>query len=107
MDRLDLQGWDIGTTDDFFNTVCEYIHEHNFDEQYIPVVKDDVFELDDVILEIRNKDELLGEIGHLDDDIVFVHYETGAMYSRYCSFQLDELQFLTSHVTDTYEEFSS
>ena len=101
MTTYKIDNWNIEETDDLYDLICEYIYQHNFDEEYIIESAD--IELDDVVLEIKDSESLHIEIGVLDESMAVANYKMGFLYTAPLKHEEDYVS-LQDHVKDVYSQ---
>ena len=101
MTTYKIDNWNLQETDDLYELICEYIHDNNFDEEYI--VESDGIELDDVVLEIKDSKFLHIEVGVLDENIAVANYKMGFLYTAPLTHEEDYVS-LQDHVKDVYSQ---
>ena len=104
MTTYDIQDLSVEQLDDLYDIICEYIYEHNFDEEYILGDKAADLELDDTTIEIKDKDAIHIEVGVIDDNIVLANYKMGFLYT-FPDNHADDYKYLQNHVEDTVQQF--
>ena len=100
MKIYNIDGWNDDQTNDLYDLICEYLHEHNFDEEYLT---GEAIELDDVVLEIKKAESQCIEVGLLDDSMVLVNFNSGFMHTLPYTHE-DDYSSLQQHVQDVFQE---
>ncbi|MBC8416937.1 hypothetical protein H8E06_01230 [bacterium] len=104
MRTYDIQELSVEQLDDLYDILCEYIYDHNFDEDYVIGADQEKVELDDTVIEVRDKDTVHIEVGIIDDQIALANYKMGFLYTS-TSTHPDDYQLLQDHVEDSVQQF--
>ena len=81
MKTFEITNLSVEQIDDLYDLICEYIYDHNFDEEYILSGDRELLELDDTAMEVRDSENLHIEVGTLDDNIVVANHKMGFLYT--------------------------
>ena len=100
MKIYNIDGWDDDQANDLYDLICEYLYEHNFDEEYL---LGEQVELDDVVLEIKEAETQCIEVGVLDANMVLINFKSGFMHT-YPYKHDDDYSSLQRHVEDALQE---
>ncbi len=89
---------------DLYDMLCEYIYDHNFDEDYLIGPDQEKVELDDTVIEIKDSSSVHIEVGTIDDQIALANYKMGFLYT-FSGNHTDDYRFLQEHVEESVQQF--